>query len=362
MYNIKKWILINLAALLFFNLAINTFAQSSNYSISWSNNLLKLEIPESFKPSRVDLKLNNQQIASLYNAPYEIEIKKDDLLDMNNATFVFYDENQQVIDRKQYYFKANTNELKQRSSRLSSSYPPSSMHIYQTSYIPVLMYHSIADTVPQDSQSNTVSTALFKQQLQTLLVNGYTPINFYDLYLCKLGIGGLPQKPFIVTFDDGYLNNYTIAYPILKELGVQATFFVSSNWVGINIWRDHFNWDQAKEMEQSGLIDIQSHSANHVPLNGLSGTELKYEIISSFSAIEQHLGKRDVKVLAYPEFKHSETTLSITNELNVFFQITNLAKTNALGNRTTDIKRIHVHNKTSPDALLKEIQLLSKPR
>lgn len=230
---------------------------------------------------------------------------------------------------------------------------------YESGYIPVLMYHSIENEVKKENHSNTVKTTRFKSQLEALLNNGYTPITFQDLNLYKLGTNGLPAKPFIVTFDDGYLNKYTVAYPILKELKVNATYFVSTKYVGVNTGNEHFTWEQAKEMEDSGFIDIQSHSATHTAFTTLTNKQVIEEIQGSFKTIEDKLGKRDVKVLAYPQFKNTKTTQELVKKEGVFFQMTNLAKKGDLGDKSTNVKRIHVHNNTTPELLLKEIQKLT---
>ena len=68
----------------------------------------------------------------------------------------------------------------------------------------------------------------------------------------------LPDKPILITFDDGYASNYMYAYPILKKLGMQATIFVITDRRGKTLSvNPHFSWNQAREMQDSGVIDIQ---------------------------------------------------------------------------------------------------------
>ena len=78
----------------------------------------------------------------------------------------------------------------------------------------------------------------------------------------------MPENPIAITFDDGYLSNYEIAYPILKELNIPATIFIVTSTVGLDessgkVSTPHFTWDQAREMQESGIIDIHSHSHSH---------------------------------------------------------------------------------------------------
>lgn len=255
--------------------------------------------------------------------------------------------------------------VKARSSRSQKTYPLGQKPSYKKPYIPVLMYHEIEDQVDSTkaAQSICVGTSLFEAQLKTLLEAGYTPIHFKHLQDYLEGKGGLPSKPFIVTADDGYLDNYTKAYPILKKYQVPATFFVTSRYVGVTSQHEHFTWAQALEMEQSGLIDIQSHTHRHTLMNRLNQVEVDYEVEKSFAEIEKHLGKRDVKVLAYPQFRHTKQVKQWVEACGVDLQVTNLAgplRKNANKTAALDIKRIHVSNDMSSAELLKTINKLTQ--
>lgn len=230
-------------------------------------------------------------------------------------------------------------------------------------YIPALMYHKIKDKVEntEEDQSMSVSTANFEAQLKALLEAGYTPINFKQLQDYLEGTSGLPKRPILITADDGYLCNYTKAYPILKKYNAQATFFVTSFYVGVTNEHEHFTWEQAKEMEASGLIDIQSHTHGHTLMNALDKTDVSYEIQKSFGDIEKYLGKRDVKVLAYPQFLHTSKVKEWASECGVDLQVTNLvSKYRPVATQKTDIKRIHVSNDLSPQKLLSQIKRLTQ--
>lgn len=252
-----------------------------------------------------------------------------------------------------------------RATRQEGIYNIGQRPTYKKPYIPVLMYHKFKDEVPstKEEQSMSVSTQLFERQLKALLEAGYTPINFNQLQVYLEGKGGLPNKPFILTADDGYLCNYEKAYPILKKYKAQATFFVTSLYMGVENSHDHFTWEQAKEMEASGLIDIQSHTHGHTLMNGLNEVTVHYEVEKSFADIEKYLGTRDVKVLAYPQFLHTKATKEWVKDCGVDLQVTNLASsTRGSSNKTTkmDIKRIHVSNDLSPERLISIIKGLTQ--
>ena len=71
----------------------------------------------------------------------------------------------------------------------------------------------------------------------------------------------LPQNSILITFDDGYKNNYTLAFPILKKYNMKATIFLNTKFIGED--EAYLNWDEIKEMYQSGLIDFQLHTHSH---------------------------------------------------------------------------------------------------
>lgn len=131
--------------------------------------------------------------------------------------------------------------------------------------VPVLMYHSIAKV---SSGYTVVSEKEFSKHMTAIKLAGFNTVTVDDLinYVEK-GIE-LPRNPICITFDDGYLDNYEIAYPILKKHNMKATMFVIGSSVGSNgKYKDteynampHFSYEQAKEMIDSGLISIQSHT------------------------------------------------------------------------------------------------------
>ncbi|MCM3762895.1 polysaccharide deacetylase family protein [Alkalihalobacillus oceani] len=126
--------------------------------------------------------------------------------------------------------------------------------------VPVLMYHHFSF---DQQDSLTVHPDDFKDQLLALKEAGYTTISDQDLIDYRHGKkDALPEKPILLTMDDGYLSNYELAFPILDELEMKATLFI------IVERRDHgnekhFSWEQAREMLASGLITCQTHTYDH---------------------------------------------------------------------------------------------------
>lgn len=333
--------------------------------LSEPNQTLRFTVRTKEPVDYIEYKVNDAAAGQSFRYPYPITLDQELLHKGINEVKVVM----KLKGKEQYHVQNLSIDYKgeidyqERAARKEAVYPISQKPVYKKGYIPTLMYHKIKDQVEntEDDQSMSVSTANFEAQLKALLEAGYTPINFKQLKDYLEGTSGLPKRPILITADDGYLCNYTKAYPILKKYNVQATFFVTSLYVGMTNENEHFSWEQAKEMEASGLIDIQSHTHGHTLMNELDKTDISYEIQKSFGDIEKYLGKRDVKVLAYPQFLHTSKVKEWTSECGVDLQVTNLvSKYRPVATQKTDIKRIHVSNELSPQKLLNQIKRLTE--
>lgn len=333
--------------------------------LSESNQTLRFTVRTKEPVDYIEYKVNDAAAGQSFRYPYPITLDEELLHKGINEVKVVM----KLKGKEQYHVQNLSIDYKgeigyrERAARKEAAYPISQKPVYKKGYIPTLMYHKIKDQVEntEEDQSMSVSTANFEAQLKALLEAGYTPINFKQLKDYLEGMLGLPKRPILITADDGYLCNYTKAYPILKKYNAQATFFVTSLYVGVTNEHEHFTWEQAKEMEASGLIDIQSHTHGHTLMNALDKTDVSYEIQKSFGDIEKYLGKRDVKVLAYPQFLHTSKVKEWASECGVDLQVTNLvSKYRPAATQKTDIKRIHVSNDLSPQKLLSQIKRLTQ--
>lgn len=161
--------------------------------------------------------------------------------------------------------------------------------------IPVLNYHQINDT---EKNALTVNTEQFEAQMKYLSENGYTTITPADMLDAWENGTKLPEKPVIITFDDGYLDNYNHAFPILEKYQLKATIFLISDYV--NTYPNYLTWSAVQDMQESGLIDFESHTLSHEELTKApSLDEAKHQLIGSKQAIEWNLGKQ-VNFIAYP--------------------------------------------------------------
>ncbi|AJA46254.1 polysaccharide deacetylase family protein [Clostridium pasteurianum DSM 525 = ATCC 6013] len=179
--------------------------------------------------------------------------------------------------------------------------------IYNDKQIPVLMYHSIADNsnvTNLASKSIILPPEVFREQMQYLKDNGYTTLTLDELYNFLKNNKPVPEKSVVLTFDDAYKDNYTNAYPILKEFGFKATIFVITG--GTDKIGAYLTSDQIKEMYANG-IDIQSHTVNHEDLDKLSLEKQQETLVQSKQFLEKLLNKK-VDFIAYPSGKYNNFT------------------------------------------------------
>lgn len=159
---------------------------------------------------------------------------------------------------------------------------------------PILLYHRIGRPPRASRQKHLwVKPETLRKQLLHLLRRGYEPIAFADLEK------PLPARPFMVTFDDGYLHQYELAFPILRQLGVPAVFFISAGFIGkTNGWHDAsredplplMDWSHLEELRKAGM-EIGSHGLTHADLTRLPPEKQEEEISESRRMLEERLGQ-----------------------------------------------------------------------
>ncbi|MEW6618422.1 MAG: polysaccharide deacetylase family protein [bacterium] len=151
--------------------------------------------------------------------------------------------------------------------------------------IPILMYHNIG-VAPKTANNKKlwVTEQKFRHQMAYLYNYGYQPITFKDL-------SSLPDNPVIITFDDGAKNNYTVAFPILKQYNFKACMFLSTA-------RSELSTAELKEMQDFG-IEFGSHTNTHPNLRKISEDTAKEEITGSKKILEERLNTQII-AFAYP--------------------------------------------------------------
>lgn len=159
--------------------------------------------------------------------------------------------------------------------------------------IPIIIYHSVRPYIPDESilqDRFDLTPELLEQQLAYLQDHGYTTISLDDLERdIKRGTTTPVLRPVVLTFDDGWRNQYRYAFPLLKKYHMQATFYVYTNPVDNEA--EHFlTWEQIKEMAAAGMT-IGSHTLSHPYFGNSSSAEMRKEIFESKRVLERNLGK-----------------------------------------------------------------------
>lgn len=172
--------------------------------------------------------------------------------------------------------------------------------------IPVLYYHS----VNIDSTNEVIITPeLLKEQLSYLKDEGYVSLTMSDVANYLINNKPIHEKSILITFDDGYMDNYYNAFPLLKELNLKATIFCITNALD---GKYYLSEDTIKEMSDYG-IDIQSHTVNHPNLDKLSYADQLAEMINSKKTLEKIINK-EVYAIAYPFGDFNDDTIKAAKE------------------------------------------------
>lgn len=195
--------------------------------------------------------------------------------------------------------------------------------VARQAFVPIMMYHYLS-TPPADADiyrlDLSVTPEVFREQLQWLADNGYATISLYDLigYL-NVGYPPLPEKPIVLTFDDGYLDNYTNAFPLLQEYGYTATFFILTD-VTNRQDPNYMTWDMYREMHNAGM-DIEVHGREHHDMAGKDAAWLEATLVGAREAIASELGYTPY-LLCYPAGSYDENVLDAARQHGYWAAVT----------------------------------------
>ena len=181
----------------------------------------------------------------------------------------------------------------------------------RTPYVAVLVWHDVQRTkgVWFDTTAQTLAT-----QLDTIAHGGFHVVTLDALRAHLVSGTPLPAKPLVLTFDDNGAGIYENAFPLLRAHRFHATLFVHTNFVGKTTSKRHNTWAQLREMEASGLIDVQSLTANHPEdLRSLSDADVVHELTLSAFSLERRLGHRAYAV-AYPYDNYDERVARLASQ------------------------------------------------
>ncbi|HSJ58398.1 MAG TPA: polysaccharide deacetylase family protein [Anaerolineae bacterium] len=177
--------------------------------------------------------------------------------------------------------------------------------------VPILMYHRI-DSAPPGAdvfrRDLSVSPAKFEEQLRFLTEQGYETITLADLTL-HLTVGqSLPPRPIILTFDDGYADAYTHAFPLLRRYGFTGTFFLTTAPIDAGN-PDFVSWSQVEEMHAAGM-EFEAHSYDHPDMRNRGFDFLVFQVLAPKEAIEARTGEK-VRFFAFPSGRYDQFAIDV---------------------------------------------------
>jgi peptidoglycan/xylan/chitin deacetylase (PgdA/CDA1 family) len=197
------------------------------------------------------------------------------------------------------------------------------------------MYHHVN---PHKGDMVTVTPDVFEGQMRHLRESGYGTLTIDELVSYIAGETVLKQKAVVVTFDDGWLDNFLYAFPVMDRYKINACIFVVTDWVnnsttgpslsvGVPAHKESkslirrgrageviLGWDHIRTMQESGLAEFYAHSRSHARCANLSAQELLIELGESKRAIENHLGK-PCPYLCWPYGEYNDAALKVARDV-----------------------------------------------
>ena len=249
-----------------------------------------------------------------------------------------------------------------------------------TKAVPILTYHHVN---PLEGDMVTVSVDHFEQQMSFLHKKGYHTLFISDLVEWMQGNRNISKKSLILTFDDGFWDNHAFAFPILKKYRFKATIFIVTGWIsdGRDVARprevvSHYqcnqlvsqgqenqiamNWSEVKEMQDSGLIEIESHTHSHNKELYKDIPALKENLKYSREAILSYLNKNST-CLCWPGGRYSHESIAAAQEAGFTSFCTTERGLNQPGGDLLRLKRVTVKD-AGPQWMRKTVFIFSHPR
>ncbi|MFQ5428550.1 MAG: polysaccharide deacetylase family protein [Thermodesulfobacteriota bacterium] len=208
--------------------------------------------------------------------------------------------------------------------------------------IPVLMYHHVN---PNDGDMITVTPRAFEAHLQSIKENGYRTLALNELQAFMEGSLKIRERAVVITFDDGYLDNFVYAFPLLKKYGLRAVIFTVTGWLdgasyapideeGLLAFKNKIpshnkakdlvareaysevimNWDMARTMKDSGLVEFASHTVSHTECDALPEKILERELRNSKKRLVEEL-KTPCEHICWPRGRFNKTAVGVAEKL-----------------------------------------------
>lgn len=227
----------------------------------------------------------------------------------------------------------------------------------RSAQVPILMYHYLSE-VPLNAdiyrRDLSVTPELFSAHLDRIAAEGYTVIRLYDLAAFLLQGTPLPPKAIVLTFDDGYRDNYENALPILRKHGMTATFFVVMEF--INRERpEYLTWPMVQEMAAAGM-SIEAHGVDHTSLRNRSTADLEFQALRSYETLQNAIGVR-AHFVSYPAGEFDEQTIDIFKEAGYLAGFTTIQGATHRSDDLFRLPRVRIRGTTTPDELAQLLAL-----
>lgn len=218
----------------------------------------------------------------------------------------------------------------------------------ETAALPILMYHRIADEGPEALARYRLDPARFEEQIAHLASAGYRSATFEEWRTAHEAKRPLPGKRVMLTFDDGCLDFYTTAWPILQRHRFGAVVFLPSDEIGGAChWDARYgdpaplmNWDQIRELRDDG-VEFGSHTATHAMLTGLTLEEMAREALRSRTVLEEQIGET-VMSIAYPFGAYDRIVETVCGACGYVFGVTCDPRPCRFGDRLLALPRLEI--------------------
>ena len=214
---------------------------------------------------------------------------------------------------------------------------------------PILEYHMVTENPRPGAEPYAVPPEEFAAQLDYLAAEGYTTITPQEYARARKGKQQLPEKPVILSFDDGYEDNWRVVLPMLEERGMKAVFYMVTNDIGRP---GYLTWDNLFELERCGM-EIGSHTANHLPLTSLAPAQQRDELRLSKLTLEWK-GMKTIYSFSYPNGAYDDGVVAMLAEEEYLTAVTGEA---GLNNMETNPYLLHRVNIPPPRFGLTEFRL-----
>ena len=211
--------------------------------------------------------------------------------------------------------------------------------------VPIMMYHNINYT--SQPLDNMVSPENFAWQMSYLKKHGYRILSLDELVNGLREKRSFPRKTVVITFDDGYEDNYQYALPVLKKNLFPAIFFIVTETVEKP---GFMSWEQIKEMEKSGMV-FGSHTCNHIYLPAVDENQQHYQIQKSKEIIEENLG-HPIYYFAYPVGGFTEPIKAMIRQAGYQGACTTNRGYYRLNQNPYELKRIRFGNNDRSDLIM----------